>query len=106
MFGIWGLNICLFGVDIGSLLWLSWFLFGGIIIGKLLVIIFVIVVLVIGVLYLMLKKIKLGCVICVIVFDLEVVEMCGIDVNKFYCVVVFIVVVLVVLVGVFLVMWG
>ena len=57
MFGIWGSNTRSLGADIGSLSWSSWFLPGGIIIGKLPVIIFVTAVLVIGALHLMLKNV-------------------------------------------------
>lgn len=106
MFGIWGSNTRSLGADIGSLSWSSWFLPGGIIIGKLPVIIFVTAVLVIGALHLMLKKTKLGRAIRATASDPEAAEMCGIDANKSHRAAAAIAVALAALAGVFLAMRG
>lgn len=106
MFGIWGSNTRSLGADIGSLSWSSWFLPGGIIIGKLPVIIFVTAVLVISALHLMLKKTKLGRAIRATASDPEAAEMCGIDANKSHRAAAAIAVALAALAGVFLAMRG
>lgn len=106
MFGIWGSNTRSLGADIGSLSWSSWFLPGGIIIGKLPVIIFVTAVLIIGALHLMLKKTKLGRAIRATASDPEAAEMCGIDANKSHRAAAAIAVALAALAGVFLAMRG
>lgn len=106
MFGIWGSNTRSLGADIGSLSWSSWFLPGGIIIGKLPVIIFVTAVLVIGALHLMLKKTKLGRAIRATASDPEAAEMCGIDANKSHRAAAAIAVALAAFAGVFLAMRG
>ena len=82
MFGIWGSNTRSLGADIGSLSWDSWFLPGGIIIGKLPALIFICAVVLIGLLHLLLKYSKLGRAIRATASDPEAAEMCGVDARQ------------------------
>jgi branched-chain amino acid transport system permease protein len=106
MFGVWGSNTRSLGADIGSLSWASWFLPGGIIVGKLPVIIFVTAVVVIGLLHLVLKKTKLGRAIRATASDQEAAEMCGVDAKQAHRAAAAIAVALAALAGVFLAMRG
>ncbi len=106
MFGIWGSNTRSLGADIGSLSWASWFLPGGIIVGKLPVIIFATAVLVVGALHVMLRKTKLGRAIRATASDPEAAEMCGIDARQAHRAASAIAVTLAALAGVFLAMRG
>ncbi len=106
MFGVWGSDIRSLGANIGSLSWDSWFLPGGIIIGKLPVIIFVTAVAVIGALHLMLKQTRLGRAIRATASDPEAAELCGVDARQAHRAATAIAVVLASLAGVFLAMRG
>jgi len=106
MFGIWGSNTRSLGADIGSLSWSSWFLPGGIIVGKLPVLIFGTAVVVIGGLHLMLKLTKLGRAIRATASDAEAAEMCGVDARKAHRAASAIAMTLAALAGVFLAMRG
>ena len=106
MFGIWGSNTRSLGADIGSLSWSSWFLPGGIIVGKLPVLIFGCAVVVIGGLHLMLKYTKLGRAIRATASDAEAAEMCGVDARKAHRAASAIAMTLAALAGVFLAMRG
>ena len=106
MFGIWGSNTRSLGADIGSLSWASWFLPGGIIVGKLPVMIFVTAVAVIGGLHLMLKTTKLGRAIRATAADPEAAEMCGVDARQAHRAAAAIAMALAALAGVFLAMRG
>lgn len=106
MFGIWGSNTRSLGADIGSLSWSSWFLPGGIIVGKLPVLIFGCAVVVIGGLHLMLKYTKLGRAIRATASDAEAAEMCGVNARKAHRAASAIAMTLAALAGVFLAMRG
>ena len=106
MFGIWGSNTRSLGADIGNLSWSSWFLPGGIIVGKLPVLIFVTAVVVIGGLHLMLKYTKLGRAIRATAEDPEAAEMCGVDSRQAHRAAAAMAVALAALAGVFLAMRG
>jgi branched-chain amino acid transport system permease protein len=106
MFGIWGSNTRSLGADIGNLSWSSWFLPGGIIVGKLPVLIFVCAVVVIGGLHLMLKYTRLGRAIRATAADAEAAEMCGVDARQAHRAAASIAVTLAALAGVFLAMRG
>jgi branched-chain amino acid transport system permease protein len=86
--------------------WASWFLPGGIIVGKLPVLIFGSAVVVIGGLHLMLKYTKLGRAIRATASDGEAAEMCGIDARKAHRAASAIAMTLAALAGVFLAMRG
>lgn len=104
MFGFWGANTRSLGADIGSLSWAGWSLPGGIIIGKLPVIVFGTAVLVIGALHLMLRKTRLGRAIRATASDPEAAEMCGVDARRAHRAATAIAVALAALAGVFLAM--
>ncbi len=104
MFGIWGSDTRSLGADIGSLAWEGWFLPGGIILGKLPVIVFCVAVLVIGGLHLMLRRTKLGRAIRATASDREAAEMCGVDAARAHRAAAAIAVALAALAGVFLAM--
>ena len=104
MFGIWGPDTRSLGSSIGSLAWSSWFLPGGIILGKLPVLIFVTAVVVIGGLHLMLQRSRLGRAIRATASDPEAAEMCGIDARTAYRTASALAVALAALAGVFLAM--
>ncbi len=106
MFGIWGSNTRSLGADIGSLSWSSWFLPGGIIVGKLPVLIFFCAVVTIGGLHLMLKYTRLGRAIRATASDAEAAEMCGVDSRKAHRAASAIAMTLAALAGVFLAMRG
>ena len=106
MFGIWGSNTRSLGADIGSLSWSSWFLPGGIIVGKLPVLIFICAVVVIGGLHIMLKSTKLGRAIRATASDAEAAEMCGVDARQAHRAAAAIAMALAALAGVFLAMRG
>ena len=106
MFGIWGSNTRSLGADIGSLSWSSWVLPGGIILGKLPVLIFVCAVVVIGALHLTLKYTKLGRAIRATASDPEAAEMCGVDAKQAHRAAAAIAMALAALAGVFLAMRG
>lgn len=106
MFGLWGSDTRSLGADIGGLSWASWFLPGGIILGRLPVIIFVTAVVVIGALHLMLKKTKLGRAIRATASDPEAAEMCGVSSRQAHRAAAAIAVTLAALAGVFLAMRG
>lgn len=106
MFGVWGSNTRSLGADIGSLSWSSWFLPGGLIVGKLPVIFFVTAVLVIGLLHMMLKKTRLGRAIRATASDQEAAGMCGVDARQAHRAAAAIAVTLAALAGVFLAMRG
>ena len=104
MFGVWGSNTRSLGADIGNLAWASWFLPGGIIVGKLPVLIFVVAVAAIGGLHLMLKFTRLGRAIRATASDSEAAELCGVDARKAHRAATSIAVMLAALAGVFLAM--
>ena len=104
MFGIWGPDTRSLGSAIGNLAWSSWFLPGGIILGKLPVLIFVTAVVVILSLHLMLKYTRLGRAIRATASDAEAAEMCGIDARTAYRAASAIAVALAALAGIFLAM--
>lgn len=106
MFGLWGSNTRSLGASIGELSWASWILPGGIILGKLPVLIFVTAVVVIGALHLMLKKTKLGRAIRATASDPEAAEMCGVSSRQAHRAAAAIAVTLAALAGVFLAMRG
>ena len=104
MFGIWGPDTRSLGSNIGSLAWSSWFLPGGIILGKLPVLIFVTAIVVICGLHLMLQRTRLGRAIRATASDPEAAEMSGIDARTAYRTASAIAVALAALAGVFLAM--
>lgn len=104
MFGIWGSNTRSLGADIGGLSWAGWSLPGGIVVGKLPVLIFVTAVLVICGLHLMLRKTRLGRAIRATASDAEAAEMCGVDARRVHRAAAAIAVSLAALAGVFLAM--
>lgn len=104
MFGIWGPDTRSLGADIGALAWGSWFLPGGIIVGQLPVIIFIISVVVIGALHLVLKYTRLGRAIRATASDAEAAEMCGVDSRRAHRAAAAIAVTLAGLAGIFLAM--
>ncbi|MEJ2028310.1 MAG: branched-chain amino acid ABC transporter permease [Maritimibacter sp.] len=104
MFGLFGSNTRSLGAHIGSLSWSSWFLPGGIILGKLPVIIFVTAVVVLGVLHLMLTRTRLGRAIRATASDPEAAELCGVDARRVHRAAAAIAVALAALGGVFLAM--
>lgn len=106
MYGIWGSDVRSLGASIGNLAWSSWFLPGGIIVGKLPVIVFVTAVVVIGALHIVLKKTRLGRAIRATASDPEAAELCGINAHKAHCAAAAIAVALASLAGVFLAMRG
>ncbi len=104
MFGLFGSNTRSLGAHIGDLSWSSWFLPGGIILGKLPVIIFVTAVVVLGVLHLMLTRTRLGRAIRATASDPEAAELCGVDARSVHRAAAAIAVALAALGGVFLAM--
>ncbi|OAN67640.1 ABC transporter permease [Sulfitobacter sp. EhC04] len=104
MFGIWGSDTRSLGASIGSLAWSSWYLPGGIILGKLPVLIFGTAVIVIGALHLMLKRTGLGRAIRATASDPEAAELCGVDARQVHRAAAAIAVGLAAIAGVFLAM--
>lgn len=106
MFGIWGSNTRSLGADIGNLAWASWRLPGGILVGKLPAIIFLIAVVVIVSLHVMLKTTRLGRAIRATASDPEAAEMCGVSAKQAHRAATAIAVTLAALAGVLLAMRG
>lgn len=104
--GVWGSDIRSLGSQIGNLSWSRWILPGGIIVGKLPVIIFGAAVLVIGCLHLVLKHSHLGRAIRATASDPEAAELCCVDARQAHRAAAAIAVMLASLAGVFLAMRG
>jgi branched-chain amino acid transport system permease protein len=104
MFGLFGSNTRSLGAHIGELSWASWVLPGGLILGKLPVVIFVTAVLGLGALHLMLTHSRLGRAIRATASDLEAAELCGVDARRVHRAAAAIAVALAALGGVFLAM--
>lgn len=104
MFGLFGSDTRSLGAHIGDLSWSSWFLPGGLILGKLPVIIFVTAVVVLGALHLMLTRTRLGRAIRATASDPEAAELCGVNARSVHRAAAAIAMALAALGGVFLAM--
>lgn len=82
LYGVFGSEARSLGSALGELAWASWELPGGIVVGQLPVIIFVIAVVVLGALQLLLNHTRLGRAIRAAASDPEAAALCGVDARR------------------------